>query len=521
MSQECQIKNPSITLYPFHLRNDSDEGYDAVAKNAQCLWENLADNVGTKFNSNELKCLRDKLICYKDKQYYPQGEQEKPNNGKLLTGDGKTLKFQPITQPDNPKIYGSINALQIHDTYTADLTFYYKNVTMKVADLNQLNPQGCLLPKAIQPSLGQTLLLYAAPAVYDTYPKLAEECVTAFVHNQQQASPEFRASGILFGSPIFEYDSREDDASKLCHILVWLQDNPQTLNLVAKSAFNSYLMNLLCSRAKIVFVYHEARKKYRKAQQIVGELEKKLPEFSEIEREQDRQVKLQKLKQLLAEVRTKMLACAHEVRYLQEDRNTIDTNADNYAEALTRIRSLSMEGDNLDFWQKFLDLAEGKYQRQIEIYLNYLIASQDLFQQSISTVRGMVEIEQVEFDREKEERERQRDREQIQLYRQKEEEEKIRDRQQIDLYREQEENEKKRDRQLENIIFFVGTAIGGGQIFSAAYPLIKDQPIQWKLDFSLPLHPFAATILWSLLFGLGFGLLMLGIAVLVRKIFPR
>ena len=55
---------------------------------------------------------------------------------------------------------------------------------------------------------------------------------------------------------------------------------------------------------------------------------------------------------------------------------------------------------------------------------------------------------------------------------------------QVEFDREQEDNEKKRDRQLENIIFFVGTAIGGGQIFSAAYPLIKDTPIQWQLDFS-------------------------------------
>jgi hypothetical protein len=482
MQEPPQIKNPSITLYPFHLRNDSDEGYDAVAKNAQSLWENLADNVGTKFNINELKSLRDQLICYKDKQYDPKGEQENQNNGKLLISDGKTLKFQPITQSDNPKLYGFIYPLRIHDTYTADLTFDYKNATIKVADLNQLNPQGCLLPNAIKPSLGQTLLLYAAPAVYDTYPKLANECVTAFVHDRQQASPQFRAEGKLFGSPIFEYDSREDDAHQRCHILVWLQDNPQTLQF-ATSTFNSYLMNLLCSRAKIVFVYREARKKYRKAQQIVGELEKKLPEFSEIEGEQDRQIKLLKLKDLLAEVRTKMLACAQQVRYLQEDRTTIDINAENYAEALTRIKSLCIEGDNLDFLQRFLDLAEDKYQRQIEIDLNYLIASQDLFQQSISTVRGMVEIEQVEFDRE------------------------------------HEDNEKKRDRQLENIIFFVGTAIGGGQIFSAAYPLIKDKPIQWQLDFSLPLHPFAATIFWSLLFGLVFGLLMLGAAVLVRKIF--
>ncbi|MEG4938830.1 hypothetical protein [Microcoleus sp. F4-D5] len=48
----------------------------------------------------------------------------------------------------------------------------------------------------------------------------------------------------------------------------------------ATLAFNSCLMNLLCSRVKMVFVYREARKKYRQAQPIVSELEKNLPEFS-------------------------------------------------------------------------------------------------------------------------------------------------------------------------------------------------------------------------------------------------
>jgi hypothetical protein len=491
MSQEWQLKNPSISLYPFHLRDDRDEGYKQVAKDAQYLWENIADNVGKEFNIDELNSLRDKLICYKNGAYYPEGEGENLTLVKLLIPDGKTLNFQPIPQPDNQKLDGFIYALRLQDTYTADLTFYYKNVTIKVADLTRLNPQGCLLPNAIQPSLGQTLLLYAAPGVYNTYRKLADESVKAFVQDNQPASVDFRAEGKLFGSPIFEYDSREDDARQRCHILVWLQDNPQTLKS-ATPAFYSYLMNLLCSRAKIVFVYGEAGKKYRQAQQIVGELEKQRLELRAIESEQNRQVKLQKLKELLAEVHTKMLAFAQQVRYLQEDRNTIDTNAENYGEALTRIRGLCISGDNLDFWQRFLDLAEDKYRRQIEIDLNYLIASQNLFQQSISTVRGIVEIEQVELDRE-----------------------------QMELYKQQEDREKKRSRQLENIIFFVGTAIGGGQIFSAAYPLIKDTPIQWQPNFSLPLHPFGATIILSLLFGLLFGLLMLGIAVWVRKTFPR
>ena len=154
--------------------------------------------------------------------------------------------------------------MRLQDTYTADLTFYYKNVTIKVADLTRLNPEGCLLPNAIQPSLGQTLLLYASPAVYNTYRKLADESVKAFVQDKQPASVDFRAEGKLFGSPIFEYESREDDARQRGHILVWLQDNPQTLKSAATPTFNFYLMNLLCSRAKIGFVYAKLGKSIAK-----------------------------------------------------------------------------------------------------------------------------------------------------------------------------------------------------------------------------------------------------------------
>jgi len=40
-------------------------------------------------------------------------------------------------------------------------------------------------------------------------------------------------------------------------------------------------------------------------------------------------------------------------------------------------------------------------EREIEKYLNYPIANQDLFQQTTSTIRRMVEIEQVELNRKK------------------------------------------------------------------------------------------------------------------------
>jgi len=518
MNEPPQIKNPSITLYPFHLRNDGDEGYQQPAKNAQHIWQTLADNVGEKFNFPELKSLRDKLICYKDGQYHPAGEDGNLSDQKLLK-NGKTLKFQSLTLPDNLILNGSISARRIHDTYAADLTFYYNNATIQVADLKNLNPQGCLLPNKIQASIGQTLLLYAEPVgFYDdsAYGALAEECVRAFVG--EGIAPKFKltVAGKLFGSPIFEYDN----IAKNCQILVWLKQHPETL-VRATSTFNFYWTNLLCARSKILCVYNQAKESYRLGQQIAGKLEKLLPEFTKIEAEPNREFKLTKLKSLLATISSLVFDYAQELRHLQEFSITIDINTDNYEEAYARIKGLSIEGDNLEFLQKFRDLSDRKYQSQIQKYLNYLMANQDFFQQTISTIRGMVAIEQAQLSGEQAEREHQRDREQMALYKQKEEDQKNRDIAQITQDKENEDQEKKRDRQLENIIFFVGTAIGGGQIFSAAYPLIKDTPIKWQPDSSLPLHPFTATIIWSLLFGLGFGGLILVILWVVRKIFPK
>ncbi|MEG4320661.1 MULTISPECIES: hypothetical protein [unclassified Microcoleus] len=515
MNEPPQIKNPSITLYPFHLRNDGDEGYQEPAQNADRIWQHLADNVGGKFEFPELKALRNQLICYKDGKYHPAGEDANLSDPKLLK-NGKPLNFTPLTQPNYPNLRGSINARRINDTYAADLTLYYQNATILVADLKQLNPEGCLLSNQIQASLGQTLFLYAEPVVYDDYRSLADKCVRALVGDGIETELQITGTGELFGSPIFEYDN----SAKKCHILVWLQQNPDTLKL-ATSTFNYHLMNLLCARSKILFVYNQAKESYCLGQQIATKLDKLRPEFTQIESEPNREVKLTKLKSLLATVRSLVFDYTKELRHLREFSNTIDINTENYEDAYVKIKELSVDGDNLLFLEKFRSLCDRKYQSQIQKYLNYLMANQDLFQQTISTIRGMVEIEQAELSREQAEREHQRDREQIQLYQQKEQEQKDRDEAQIQLDKANEDKERKRDRQLENTIFFVGTAIGGGQIFSAAYPLIKDTPIYLLPDFSRPLHPFTATIFWSLVFGIVFGLLILGILPLARRILPK
>jgi hypothetical protein len=106
------------------------------------------------------------------------------------------------------------------------------------------------------------------------------------------------------------------------------------------------------------------RKVDRRVQQIARLLERKLPEFTQIEAEPNRQIKLAKLKKLLAEIRSQVFDYAKELRDLREYSNTVDINAENYIESYAKIKRLSIKSDHLVFVQKFRSLCDRKYQSQ-------------------------------------------------------------------------------------------------------------------------------------------------------------
>ncbi|MFW5666739.1 MAG: hypothetical protein ACOC2Z_14560 [Coleofasciculus sp.] len=516
MTKDYKIRNPSITLYPFHLRDDFGEGFQAVAKNAQDLWEILADDIGKTFNIPELQSLRNHLICYKNGQYYPSGEDKQQGYQELIASSQKILRFQPTSQPDNLQLNGSIRASRFHDTYTADLTLYAQALTIPITQLQHFNPNGCLLAHNIKPSLGQTLLLYVEPIYCDNYRSLADACIQSFWNNARQPAPKLIAEGQLFGSPIFEYDYRNPNPAHRCHILVWLKGHPDTLTLTT-STFNYYFINLLFYRAKICFVYNKSREWYSEGQRLTSDIEKEIPQFTKIEQEPDAESRLTQLKQLLARIRTKVFDYTKCLSLLKEHGNTLTVNTNNYRETLEEIQKLTLADDNLDFLYKFLNLAEHDHQQQIQADLNYLFASQDLFQQMIATIRGMVEIEQIESDRRWQASENQQSRQLQEALARQEAAQREREYQAQEQAKQQEAREKKRERRLEDVIFFVGTAIGASGIFGSSYPLLQESPIQWRPDASLPIHPFFGSIFWSIIFGITIGLVTLLFLILIRK----
>ncbi|MBO1348122.1 MAG: tetratricopeptide repeat protein [Hormoscilla sp. GUM202] len=306
-----------------------------------------------------------------------------------------------------------------------------------------LNPQNCLLPQNIQASLGQTLVLLAEPVgEVEDYQLLASECVAQLL--QKEKPPQLIARGVLCGSQLFEYDTQESDPSKRCHIWVWFGQK-ESLDLIQQASGD--LLNLLCCRHKILYIEYQSRYCNQKARELYSWLEEriKLPQLNDAVTE-----RVEPLKNLLVELPEKQLRYEHFWRDMEDHKTAIATNLDNYRQLLNSIPA--NEGDDREFLDKFGNLTESKYQRQIEVYLIFLAPGRSLFTQLVATIRGLVEIETQKF------------------------------------LQKQEES----DRRLERIIQIWGVGLGVGGIVASSSEHI-DKELKESVGIE-NIHPFAASL---------------------------
>ncbi len=441
-----KVQNPSLTLYAFQLRQDISKGNQQVMDNANQLWEQCVA-LGEQRNIQILKSLKTELRCYtynpKESKYHynPINEdqeataEEKPYLDywlELVRKDPQSYKARQlrfhthveqegvsqsctndtsgsillptITQREQdapttnlPKLdaleqnglrlMGEIYPLRIHDTYALDLTLRYRE-TVDIAQLSQLNPTD-----QIQASLGQTLLLFAKPVNVEksAYQDLANHCVAALVKDTaEHLQPS--ATGKLFGSPIFEYDNHQEKPSERRHILVWLDSHPDTLSK-SVDAYHS-LLNLLCCRSKIIYAYNQSRQCNQAARELYSQLEQKSEELVQPPEET-----LEDLEEWLKLIPHMAFPYAKYFRDIEDHRTAITTNIQNYTSRLEKIQALSLLNDNLAWLQNFLDYTCKQWQNQIQIDLNYLTPSQNLFEQMTATIRGIIEVKQTENDR--------------------------------------------------------------------------------------------------------------------------
>lgn len=479
-----KLANPKLTLFAFHLCSNLAKGDKQLADKVDHLWQKCVA-LGHLLQTNpQFDSLPEKL-SNRNSQNSPQSDYLE-----LCQSDGdRFVSFTTVSQTDKLPLEGGIYPLQLHDTYALDFTLFSPNLTVEINQLSNLNFQGCLLPCEIQASLGQTLVLFAKPVDFaGNYQDLAVACVDALFQNSElkQPKPYFIGEGKLLGSPIFEFDNSQEDPQLKCHILVWLDTDEKTSEIEASGNYYRPLLNLLCCRSKILYVYYQAHRCNEEARKLYSQLEEKVAEFSHLK--SDRKERLEQLEGWLTELPKIGLTYARYLRDMELHQIAIETNSQNYSSWLKKLSDCSVEEiDNLDFVQEFIDGSCKIFQQQIKLNMSYLTAGKELFQQMIETIRGIVEVDAQKL--------------------------------QVDY----EKNVRDNDRNLQITIAVVGVGIGVAGVVSSSYTLAVDKPwappsFQHPL---LPPHPFFIAIIVSCLGGGALGGVAWAIARKVLKSSPK
>ncbi|MDZ8078209.1 MAG: hypothetical protein RMX35_03720 [Nostoc sp. DcaGUA01] len=463
------MKNFSLSLYAFHLCHTFTDLPGEVAANANLLWENLVKVGETSLTFVGLKDLRSKLISYQNNIYDPKREQGRKTE--WLT-DAGILDLGSLPTTEGFKINANLQPFLLNDTYAVDLTLFAEspNISIDISQLQHFKPTS-LLPSNVQASLGQTLWIYGEVDPSENCDVLAKKLAIALVAGTN-LNPVRTEQGELFGSLLFEYQALDPDEpnnpAKQCHILILINNSQAATGTLAESAYN-WLLNLLCSYHKILYIYQLARQRYREARTIYSELENKIQKFNSLVSENH--IQLSGLKSLMGKIPKKSFDYARCLQDLQTHHTAIITNINNYKICLEKIQNIN-NGNSPQFWQDFINKDCKKWQEQIQTDINYLIPGQELFVQLVDTIRGIVETEQTESDR-----------------------------------------------SLENSIQILGIGFGGGAIISGVIVQHIDKiPIPLTSPKNPP-NPFYASLILSVLATLFF--IGIGWLITKRQYYPR
>ncbi|MGL5060564.1 MAG: hypothetical protein ACRC62_11350 [Microcoleus sp.] len=388
------MKNFTITLNAFHLRQTFTDALDRVDQTANLLWEKLAKLGTVTLPFEELKNLRSHLICYHNGSYKPQREFGRQTE---WLSDSGIIDLGSFPTAEGFKIKGNIQPFRLHDTYAVDLTLSPESpqISIDIPQLQLFKPAS-LLPALIQASIGQTIGIYGEVDPGEDCQQLAEKLAVAFLAGTP-SNPVLVDRDKLFGSPLFAYQiidpNNSQNPAQQCQILILLNNGQAGTLTKATEAYDWLLKRLACYH-KILYIYQLATERYAQAREISAKLEQQMREFpTQIS---DPKKRLENLKKLLKELpldATDYNSCLRDIKI---HHTALTTNIKNYETCLEKIKTI---GECPKFWQDFLDRTCDLWQNQLQIELNYLSPGQELFGQMVDTIRGVVETEQAEIDR--------------------------------------------------------------------------------------------------------------------------
>lgn len=498
-NNDIQIYAPNVHIFVFHLLDDSSsKNYDK-----KLLWQKC-EEIFQKFEISQKLKIRDVAPDIRVDLL-----EEATDANILLPLEGEII----LDTTQKTKVTGIVCPLQIYDSYALALNLRIdefdkdqnKTEAVDISIFKNFNPDNCFLSTNINSSLGQTLLLTAwlsqSQQQDETlWREIAQQCVQNF-YGQKRECPQLYQEGILFDSPIFEYGN-PNSVNGYEHILVWLffaEEEEKQYSAKADGNFSLFyqdFIDLFFYRNKVIKAYHLSRDVHRDIHSLYKEFKRTVGEIANIKSRENNSLVRNTNRDLFSEIKIgspqnkilptispeNNLAVSNTImglsdmelenyqdtlsifplldlqysEYLTEFdkyRLTLETNTKNYTEKLRQIQEKSAN-ENLQFLSNFNQIISIKFFNQIQTDLGYFANTPGLIDKAITSIRGIVEIEQA-----------------------------------------------KRDRSLETTIQILGVGFGGGAIASGVIVSHIDKIKQPVAAISLDKqpHPFYASFILSVL----------------------
>lgn len=412
-----KVYAPNVHLFAFHSGNGSNE-YSQLNTNfdEELLWKKC-NNIFSLFKINQN--LRVRKVADGFRVALLEGATDNmiflPLEGMMLHEEQKYI------------LTGCACPLKIEDSYALALNLRLpefneqgkKTEEVELSFFNDFNPKMCFLPKEINSSLGQTVLLTAwlsqkQQSSKKLWREIADECVRNFLGEDLENCPPLYQSGQLFGSPIFEYGNPYQTHVH-DQIFVWLFVREVFNGKVDSKIDNNFgffyqkLVDLFCYRQKIQKAYQDALEVYANIHQInqtlkevinkLAELPQDMYQSQEANRTQSlSDVEISNFKDKLGILPKFALDYAEGIQAIEAYRMTIEANTKNYAEKLRQIQE-RLPNYDLSFLAVFTQKTCVSFQDDLKVKLNDCVQKSSLVGKAIASIRGLVEIDKVHRDR--------------------------------------------------------------------------------------------------------------------------
>ncbi|MEG5059230.1 hypothetical protein QUB60_14880 [Microcoleus sp. A2-C5] len=357
-----KLVNPTLNLFTYTLKEGLGVEESETRKIYQGFLESLSQQLHENLSDLSIDVNREQFLALKEVEAADL-QFEGNLNGVEVKG---AYRRWNVNDTDN---YQLLFDASVQDRYKTD------QVIKLIEKLQYLAPK---LPKL--ENIGQTWMLWGW--LESGTDAEAEELAKKAYKNLFKKDGNPQAIGKFLGGKVAEFwgDKIEDNLQ----LLVILYPNKAAF-LEWKDFYINWL-DLLCFRHKIIWAYENSLllkerlvKKYNQILAIRNTSRLNLPK--------------------LLEVMGKLSDFTIDLNYLEFQYSTIKVNLDKYQDKLTEMQAKARQTDDLNFLQKFYDIANEKYSRQIKKDIDNFRPCLEILQSLTDTIRGTVEIRKAESDR--------------------------------------------------------------------------------------------------------------------------